>query len=322
MAVVVICRSCAVRLTLTDDSAGTTFACPKCRNAISAPALPVPPSSPPPAPTSNPQARAEQPPSEPTGTPASGSTLRFKCPACHKVYKIGRADAGKEMLCKGCGAILVIPNAPTAKPLHGIPLPATGDVEPEEDLSEASGTANESALSPPNRPTPPPLPPPLPAAPPAVYDWPAQHDEDDEEEEEPSYRYRRRRRARRSGIVTAVAVVFLIQGVLNLACAFLILVGGAFLARAFQQEAVIGALAGILAVIVVLLGTPDLIAAYGISNRRSWGYVLGLVLGGLHCLYALASILWGDACSLVLNGAIGIFVLVVLCNPRYSDEFS
>ena len=56
MALVVICPNCAVRLTLTDDRAGTTFDCPKCHVAITVPLLdpaPAPLPPPPSAPASD-----------------------------------------------------------------------------------------------------------------------------------------------------------------------------------------------------------------------------------------------------------------------------
>ena len=54
MAIVVLCPSCSVRLTLGDDRAGTTFECPKCNNPMSVPPDPshrsdsLPPAMPPP----------------------------------------------------------------------------------------------------------------------------------------------------------------------------------------------------------------------------------------------------------------------------------
>ncbi len=53
MAIVVLCPSCSIRLTLGDDRAGTTFECPKCNNPMSVPPDPshrpdpLPPTVPP-----------------------------------------------------------------------------------------------------------------------------------------------------------------------------------------------------------------------------------------------------------------------------------
>jgi hypothetical protein len=125
-------------------------------------------------------------------------------------------------------------------------------------------------------------------------------------------------------MVNAVAILYLVTGLLNLACAAIVLVGGSLLAQGVDPAArpVIGGIAGIVAVVVILLGVPDLLAAHAIWNRRYWGYVLGLVLAAINALWALASIVWGDVCSLFVCGSCSIFAFVVLCNSRYASEFS
>jgi hypothetical protein len=135
-----------------------------------------------------------------------------------------------------------------------------------------------------------------------------------------------RRRRRRSGLVDAVAIMYVVTGLLNFACAAVMLAGGAWIANLAGDEpvagAVVGGIAVVLATICVLLGIPDVIAAHGIRKRRHWGYVLALVLSGINGLWALASILWGDVCSLFLCGTCSIFAFVVLLNPRYAAEFA
>lgn len=211
MAIVVVCPGCKVRLTLGDDRAGTTLPCPKCGTIISVPAPPAPP--PPPVPPSDPQARAGQPPSEPAGAPASGPKLRFKCPACHKVYKANSADAGKKMLCKRCGAVLLIPDAPVSESTHGIPSPMVGDGEAEE-AQDLSGGEESAVEEPPPvlNPVPPSSPPPLPAEePPADERDTAEPDAPDDDYIPP--RRRKRRSVSSTGLllVGGLSVVLLIS---------------------------------------------------------------------------------------------------------------
>ena len=126
-------------------------------------------------------------------------------------------------------------------------------------------------------------------------------------------------------MVNAVAIMYFVVGGLNLTCALLILAGGTFLSRMTDDttsRVAINSVAGVIALVVVLLGVPDLIAGYGIWHRRYWGYVLGLVLAGINALWALASIMWVDVCSLAVCGSCSIFAFVVLLNSRYSDEFT
>ena len=47
-----------------------------------------------------------------------------------------------------------------------------------------------------------------------------------------------------------------------------------------------------------------------------------MVLAGINALWALASIVWGDVCSLFICGSCSIFAFVVLLNSRYAAEFS
>ncbi len=161
-----------------------------------------------------------------------------------------------------------------------------------------------------------------------------QDDEDEFEEEDRrpvSSSRRRRRRSRwnrsgqRTGLVDAVAIMYLVLGCLNFACAISLLAGGAILVNLFGEYAGAGALIGgivvVLAVIIALMGLPAFFAAYGIWNRRYWGYILGLVLAVIHGLWALANLLRGDVCTVTVSGGCCVFALIVLCNSQYSAEF-
>lgn len=164
-----------------------------------------------------------------------------------------------------------------------------------------------------------------------------QDDEDEFEEEDRrpnSSSRRRRRRGRRSrrnrsgqrtGLVDAVAIMYLVLGCLNFACAISLLAGGAILVNLFGEYAGVGALIGgiavVLAVIIAIMGIPAFFAAHGIWNRRYWGYILGLVLAVIHGLWALANLLRADVCTVTVSGGCCVFALIVLCNPQYSAEF-
>jgi hypothetical protein len=112
---------------------------------------------------------------------------------------------------------------------------------------------------------------------------------------------------------------------LNIGCAALVVFVGAAAARYFDTnegvQVLIGGVAGVLVCVILFFAIPELFAAYGIWNRRYWGYVLGLVLAGINGLWAIASIVWGDICSLFVCGSCSIFTFVVLCQSRYAKEF-
>lgn len=179
MPLIVLCSGCNTRLTLADDRAGTVLACPKCLAPISVPSPP-----PPPPPTSGADSHPDLWTPEPAGESAT-SKLRFRCPACHKLYKAVSTDAGKKTVCKKCAAVVVIPDPLSPKPLRGVPLPPVGDVEPAEDLSEVGDAVDGDASPLRSRPALPPLPPPLPATPPDYGVPPPAGEAEPEDEQSP-----------------------------------------------------------------------------------------------------------------------------------------
>ena len=213
--------------------------------------------------------------------------IRFSCPICGKVYKASDDIAGRKTSCKKCGAIVVIPGQPIRVIQYGVALPDNGVVTAEPDSADSESDKWDDALNRRSNPR------------------------------------RSGRRCRRSGLVNAVAILYLVTGLLNFACASLILVGGAALGRMAGGEAgdIVFFASTASATIVVLLAIPDILAAHGIWRRRYWGYVLGLVLAGINGLWAFGSILLGDACSVSICGGCSIFAFAVLCNSKYANEF-
>ena len=219
--------------------------------------------------------------------------IRFACPVCRKVYKAEDDHAGRKAECKKCGSIVLVPEKQIREIMYGVALPSEDLVEaiPEPDAPAAPEVGNRQGTTP---------------VPPVAQE---QHHEpdpepalnfDDEPENDwlPPNRSQRSRRAR-SGMVDAVAIMNLVIGLLNFACAVLILAGVGLLARIEPidnpaERFVIAGIVWFIVMAVVLLGIPDVIAAYGIWHRRYWGYVLGLVLAGIHGMWAIASILWHD----------------------------
>ncbi|VTR92131.1 Uncharacterized protein OS=Singulisphaera acidiphila (strain ATCC BAA-1392 / DSM 18658 / VKM B-2454 / MOB10) GN=Sinac_3185 PE=4 SV=1 [Gemmata massiliana] len=166
MSLTVLCPGCGVQLSFSDDQPAGQSQCPKCSFPFTVPSLAPP---------------------EPAA--AEAPKLRFACPTCRKVYKSNGGDAGKKMVCKQCGAKVIIPEAPQQAAVPGIPLPSDGEVEPEEEPVPVS-TFNWSNQEPPGAPRrqPPPKPPAL--------------DFDDEEPEDDHF-YRPRRR-QKPGKLTAI----------------------------------------------------------------------------------------------------------------------
>jgi hypothetical protein len=156
-------------------------------------------------------------------------------------------------------------------------------------------------------------------------------------------------RMRKSGLVTAVGVINLVLGGLNIVCGLLLMVAGAFFgkllgiagdaaqppagldpeaAAAFKQAAAGGggifAMAGaFLGVCVMVLAIPSILAGVGVLQRKQWGRILTLVLGALAGLGALIALprLPGSTLNVLIGGGYCAFVYVVLLNKQYAAEF-
>jgi hypothetical protein len=144
----------------------------------------------------------------------------------------------------------------------------------------------------------------------------------------------------RSGAVTAVAIVNYIFGGLNIICGMVILFAGTMVAKfmgaaikqdpnldpqaAKMAEAVgtgLGALVIGIAVFTMIMALPMIIAGYGVQQRREWGRILTLVLGGLSGLLALLSLVQFNICGIVMQGGYCALVFAILLQSKYAAEF-
>jgi uncharacterized membrane protein (DUF2068 family) len=158
----------------------------------------------------------------------------------------------------------------------------------------------------------------------------------------------------KSGAVTAVAVVNFIVGALQLLCGGCIMLAGGAMgamgaqmmndpefqgqlnpeqAEAMNQLGGAGAMGGILAIIGligVIFGIVAIVAGFGVMQRRNWGRVLTLVLGGFAVVLALLNIfamvqnpgaMAQQIPNLLVNAAYAALVFSILLNSRYAAEF-
>jgi hypothetical protein len=165
----------------------------------------------------------------------------------------------------------------------------------------------------------------------------------------------------RSGGVTAVAVLNFVFGGIALACGILGLIGGAFLgalssgasntpnitidgkpaggeaSKEFEkaqkdlQEAAkkaggtLGGLAllvTVLSVVSIAQGALEIIAGIGLIQRRNWGRILTLILGGLAVILAILNVVQFNIVGLIINVVYAILVFVFLLGPKAAAEFS
>jgi hypothetical protein len=158
---------------------------------------------------------------------------------------------------------------------------------------------------------------------------------------------------RKSGAVTAVAIVNFIMGGLNVICGVAIMIGGALggaifgkmlgdagaaaqaqqqmnpeQAKAFQQIAqggggVLAGFAAFLGICIMILAVPTILAGVGVMNRRQWGRILTLILGALAGLGALGNLrgLPGTIPAIIVGAGYCVFVYVILLNKEYAAEF-
>ena len=153
-----------------------------------------------------------------------------------------------------------------------------------------------------------------------------------------------------SGSVTAVGVISIILGSLTLLCGLCFMFFGIFAASAVgggpqfgQNMLPFQAAAGILIVLsllVLVLGTLDLVGGIGVLQRRTWGRIMSLVMGGfslvLGILFLIAAVavlaspvppgskVGGFLVYLVAVAAYfthGIMSFVVLLSGRNAREF-
>jgi hypothetical protein len=106
-----------------------------------------------------------------------------------------------------------------------------------------------------------------------------------------------------SGSVTSVGVISIILGSLTLLCGICFMIGSlafagaagghpAFAQNVFPFQAAAGIMV-VLSILVLVIGTLDLIGGIGVLQRRNWGRIMTLVMAGF-------------------SGLIGLFFLVVV----------
>jgi len=142
-----------------------------------------------------------------------------------------------------------------------------------------------------------------------------------------SYGAERRGPTRKSGAVTAVAIINFIIGGLNAIFGILIVaLGGlAFMASsALDSQKAMEASSIVMAVGVLYLffGAFAIIAGIGVIMRQNWGRVLTLIMGFLALITAIMSIPAQLYIGLLLNGGYAVFVIIVMFNRKYGAEFS
>lgn len=151
-----------------------------------------------------------------------------------------------------------------------------------------------------------------------------------------------RRRARKSGAVTAVAIVNFVCGGLALLCGCLVFGGGAMFsnpefkkqldqqmqkqgqamdpqAKEMLESGKVGGIAMVMGGVALAVGVAIVVAGIGVLNRRAWGRILTLVLG---VIWVLTNIYPLNIPGLVVAGAYCVFVFIILLNSKYAAEFA
>lgn len=160
------------------------------------------------------------------------------------------------------------------------------------------------------------------------------------------------RRRPKSGAVTAVAVVNFVLGGLSSLCGLLFMVAGSFVVqmlgglgqeiarqpppdmpaaevRALEAAAQVAGGIGtmivvIVAVIILFIGVTMILAGVGVVQRKSWGRILTLILGGIASIFAILALLQIRSAwlALLIYSAYAVLVFAVLLNKENAREFN
>ena len=104
-----------------------------------------------------------------------------------------------------------------------------------------------------------------------------------------------------------LGVLFIIHGIFLItfgAIGVLMFMGGALIAGQSHLVAVLITVAVVIAGISVVRGVPEIIAGWGILQRKKWSRILGIIMAALDLLH------------IPLGTALGIYALWVLFNPE------
>jgi hypothetical protein len=73
--------------------------------------------------------------------------IQFACSTCKIVLETADDEAGKNMVCKICNAVVLIPAHTSSDPSPGIPIPAVSEVEPVGAVSSNNSPAPSEPVS-------------------------------------------------------------------------------------------------------------------------------------------------------------------------------
>ena len=103
-----------------------------------------------------------------------------------------------------------------------------------------------------------------------------------------------------------LGVLFVIHGVFLITVGMIVMLlfaGGALIAAQSHLVAVLITIAVVIAGISVVRGVPEIIAGWGILQKKKWSRILGIIMGAL------------DLIHIPLGTALGIYALWVLFIP-------
>jgi hypothetical protein len=119
--------------------------------------------------------------------------------------------------------------------------------------------------------------------------------------------------------VTIIAILSFVSGLLGLCGALFVL--GLGLAIGLVAPP-LGALGGIISIILGISPVLLLIFAYGAWNLRSWAWMWGIIANGLSVLSALIAVVTtGNIFAIGTHGLIPIIVLIYLLTPDIRRAF-
>ena len=107
--------------------------------------------------------------------------------------------------------------------------------------------------------------------------------------------------------ISILGGLFIAFGILGLLAAVIVFVsvgGGGLLSGDRQAAAITTGVGAVVAVFIGVLSIPNIIAGYGLLQRKSWARILALVLG---CLSLL---------SFPFGTALGVYTLWVMTRPE------
>jgi hypothetical protein len=112
--------------------------------------------------------------------------------------------------------------------------------------------------------------------------------------------------------IRIVAILYIIWGVIGLAVAALVLLGGVgagFMSQDADAALASGTCATVVAVIIAVLSLPNLLAGFGLQKRKQWARILTIILSVLNVF------------QFPLGTALGVYGLWALLNEQSKSYF-